>query len=311
MGTYYDPDRETESRTEGTSGVFPRNTRSKRGSSDPYGEGGGTEGVFPHDRRPYYSDTDPYGEGGGTEGVFPPSDEAYGYDPDGEFQNATMDDPPEAPDPAPHSRGPGSQGSYSGGSGRGPHHQSGSTGSARGALIALCVVLGAVILALLYFLLHTEYPQPPVPTAPASATPALPQVSPSVSAANPTPVPTPIPPTPTPVPLRDQILAWAEDADRNAEDYSIVSNKGTHLYIPDDQYFLDQPFPMMVDAKKDTEYPGSKIYLIPSYEDKYGNLGRLKHGTIVTVYAIQNGMYFVVGPEGQAGWNGPSYFSEP
>ena len=38
---------------------------------------------------------------------------------------------------------------------------------------------------------------------------------------------------------------------------------------------------------------------------------KLGLANIVTVYAIQNGMYFVVGPEGQAGWNGPGYFSEP
>lgn len=310
MSTYH-PNRETETYAGDTEGGFRRNARSGESDADLDGTGGGTDGVFPQVFSPKRDDTDPNGTGGGTESVLPRRKRPYDDSPGNDFPDDPADYPSVDPDPAPDYRGPVGQGSYSSGGGRGSHHQSGGAGSARRALIALCVVLGAVILALLYFLLHTEYPQPPVPTAPASATPTLPQASPSVSAANPTPVPTPIPPTPTPVPLRDQILAWAEDADRNAEDYSIVSNKGTHLFIPDDQYFLDQPFPMMVDAKKDTEYPGSKIYLIPSYEDKYGNLGRLKHGTIVTVYAIQNGMYFVVGPEGQAGWNGPSYFSEP
>ena len=295
MATNYDPGRDTGSWTEGTSGGFPQNGRSRRGYYDPYGTGGGTEGVFPQSDRAY--DSDSYGPSQDDPTDYSPED--YGPGPD------SYD---------PYSYGPGGPGSDPSGGGQGLNHGRRSN-PARAALIAICAVLGAVILLLLYFLLRPEKPQPPTPTVAAvTGTPALPQVTPTVPTGTPTPatpVPTPIPPTAAPVPLRDQILAWAEDADQNAEDYSIVSDKGTHLYIPDDQYFLEQPFPMMVDAKKDTEYPGSRIYLIPSYEDKYGNLGRLRHGTIVTVYAVQNGMYFVVGPEGQAGWNGPSYFSEP
>ena len=114
---------------------------------------------------------------------------------------------------------------------------------------------------------------------------------------------------PLTVSRREQIITDAKNASGRVEDYH-YSNDNTSLYVPEDSYFLTTPIEMYADAYKDTDTPGTKIYIMPMPESGHGNLGRLSHGTRVTVVAQQNGYYFFILPDGRAGWAGRDFLSK-
>ena len=113
----------------------------------------------------------------------------------------------------------------------------------------------------------------------------------------------------SPISRRNEIIENAQAASGRVEDYRIVSDLNVPLYVPDDSSFLSSPFEMYADAAKDTDTPGTCIWIMPKPQKGNGNLGRLAHGTTVTVLAKQNGFYFFVLPDGRAGWAGDGFLT--
>ena len=85
---------------------------------------------------------------------------------------------------------------------------------------------------------------------------------------------------------------------------NLVSNTGVEMEYPNARDWLDTPLSAVVCATKHHRC----IYTMPKAQSGNGHLGTVDDGTVVTIYAYQNGYYFFEAPDGSVGWNGTGYF---
>ena len=83
-----------------------------------------------------------------------------------------------------------------------------------------------------------------------------------------------------------------------------VSNKGEAIEYPAEIDFYSEPFSATVKASRSN----GSIYIMPKPKSGNGNLGTVRNGTVVTIWATRNGCYFFETPDGVMGWNGTQFF---
>lgn len=96
-------------------------------------------------------------------------------------------------------------------------------------------------------------------------------------------------------------------ADAASNSYSPRSSTKVLLEFPSSGSLLSEP----LHAKVSGDQKNGSIYYVPKPETGNGNLGMVKKGTNVTVFAEDNGYYFFMTNSGRMGWNKVEYFTEP
>lgn len=84
-----------------------------------------------------------------------------------------------------------------------------------------------------------------------------------------------------------------------------VSDKGVSIEYPKESDFFEEPFAAVVKASR----ANGAIYIMPKPKSGNGNLGTVRSGTAVTIWAERNGCYFFETSDGIMGWNGTGYFT--
>ncbi|MCR4606792.1 MAG: hypothetical protein K5771_03590 [Oscillospiraceae bacterium] len=96
-------------------------------------------------------------------------------------------------------------------------------------------------------------------------------------------------------------------ADAASNSYSTCSSKKVLLVLPASGSLLSIP----LHAKADGNQKNGGIYYLPKPEAGNGDLGTVKKGTNVTIFAEEDGYYFFMTNSGRMGWNKVEYFTEP
>ena len=96
-------------------------------------------------------------------------------------------------------------------------------------------------------------------------------------------------------------------ADAASTSYSTRSSTKVLLVFPDYGSLLKEP----LHAKVSGNQKNGAIYYVPKPESGNGNLGTVKKGTNVTIFAEDDGYYFFMTNSGRMGWNKVEYFTEP
>ena len=94
-------------------------------------------------------------------------------------------------------------------------------------------------------------------------------------------------------------------AEAASNPYSTLSSKKVLLTFP--KTLLSEP----LHAKVSGEQKKGGIYYVPKPETGNGDLGIVKKGTNVTIFAEEDGYYFFMTNSGRMGWNKVKYFTEP
>ena len=96
-------------------------------------------------------------------------------------------------------------------------------------------------------------------------------------------------------------------ADAAGNSYSPRSSKKVLLVFPASGSLFSEP----LHAKVNGEQKNGGIYYVPKPETGNGDLGTVKKGTNVTIFAEEDGYYFFMTNSGRMGWNKIEYFTEP
>ena len=96
-------------------------------------------------------------------------------------------------------------------------------------------------------------------------------------------------------------------ADAASDSYSTRSSTKVLLVFPDSGSLLSEP----LHAKVTGDQKNGAIFYVPKPESGNGNLGTVKKGTNVTIFAEKDGYYFFMTNSGRMGWNKVGYFTEP
>ncbi len=95
------------------------------------------------------------------------------------------------------------------------------------------------------------------------------------------------------------------DEIQRPEVYSTVSNKGVALEYPSANEYFSEPLQGTVKASA----ADGSIFIMPKPQAGNGTLGKVKHGTAVTILAQRGGFYFFQTEDDRMGWNGTGYFN--
>ena len=97
----------------------------------------------------------------------------------------------------------------------------------------------------------------------------------------------------------EELIALAQEAEKNCRDYSTTSTGKVALELPFPEEHLDESLDMQIKFTKN-----GALLILPKPQTGNGNLGAITAGTRVTVIAQYKTFYFFVAEDGRMGWTG-------